>query len=617
MKPMYRILAYLRHFPVQITFNVLFNLLHIFCSLGAYVLIIPFVELMFGLNGVPEAEPDFAFNQKSLVDWAFWHLYQYKAAHGIWGCLFIVAGGYVGCSFLSNFFRFMAQVFLGIIRNGLIERLRNDIYHKVTILPVAFFNSKRRGDIMSRMSNDITDMEWCVAVLQSLVKEPLNVVVFAGILLFVSWRLFVLFLLVLPVGVWMIAKIGKRLKSNSQRGQKELGRLSAILEESLASLKAIKSFGREDSREEVFSKANNRYSRTMVKVARSRELSSPLSEILGTLALVIILIIGGWQVIDGSIQPSVFIFFVIIFARIIPPIQAIVRTYNTLQKSTASAERFLEILDADEVILEKPNALVLPGFSDRIEFHDVSFSYRGKPENPDIPEKTESSSMVLSHINLVVSKGKTVAIVGPSGAGKTTLVDLLPRFYDCTSGFISVDGHPIRDLNINSLRSQFGLVSQNCILFNDTVANNIAFGSTGYTREQIVSAARVAHADEFIDQLPQGYDTPIGDRGLNLSGGQRQRLSIARAVLRDTPILLLDEATSALDAESERAVQQGLDALMQGRTSIVIAHRLSTIRHADLIVVLDHGQIVEQGTHEELIMQEGLYKKLVDMQSFA
>ena len=348
----------------------------------------------------------------------------------------------------------------------------------------------------------------------------------------------------------------------------------------------------------------------MIKVARHRELSSPLSEVLGTLALVFILVVGGWQVFDGSIQPSVFIFFVIIFARIIPPIQAIVRSYNTLLKSNASAERFLEVLDADEVILEKPDAVVLPGFTDSIAFHDVCFSYREKQESQENP-------LVLRNITLTIPKGKTVAVVGPSGAGKTTLVDLLPRFYDCTSGDIVIDGHDIRDLNINSLRRQFGLVSQNCILFNDTVANNIAFGSTDYSLEQIREAARLAHADEFIDQLPQGYDTAIGDRGLNLSGGQRQRLSIARAVLRDTPILILDEATSALDSESEHAVQQGLDALMQGRTSIVIAHRLSTIKGADLIVVLDKGQIVEQGTHEELMTLGGLYKKLVDMQSFA
>ena len=603
MKSMRRIMAYLKYFPVQITMNIFFNLLHILFNLGSYVLIIPFVELMFGLNGVSDTEPELAFNQKQLVDWAFWHLYQYKASLGTWKCLLIVAGGYLSCSLLSNFFRFMAQFFLGYIRYGLIERLRNDIYHKVTILPVAFFNSKRRGDLMSRMSSDIADMQWCVGVLQSLVKEPLNIIVFSGILFFVSWRLFVLFLLVLPLGVWLIAKIGGRLKRTSQRGQNQLGRLVAILEESLASLRAIKAFGREDDRQHIFDDANDTYTHTMVKVALSRELSSPLSEILGTLALVIILVIGGWQVIDGSIQPSVFIFFVIIFARIIPPIQTIVRSYNTLQKGTASAERFLEILDADEVIVEKPNATVLQGFHDKIEFRDVNFGYN-------------AGENVLSHITLTIPKGHTVAIVGPSGAGKTTLVDLLPRFYDCSSGDILFDGHPIRDLNINSLRRQFGLVSQNCILFNDTVANNIAFGAEGYTLDDIKAAAHVAHADEFIDLLPQGYDTPIGDRGLNLSGGQRQRLSIARAVLRDTPVLILDEATSALDSESEHAVQAGLDALMQGRTSIVIAHRLATIRHAHTIVVLDHGRIVEQGSHDELLAHDGLYKKLVDMQSF-
>ena len=527
MKPMIRILAYLKYFPVQITGNVLFNLLHILCSVGSYVMIIPFIELLFGVNGAPETEPAFGMGQQQLVDWGMWHLYRYRELHGLWQCLLIVAGGYVICSLLSNLFRYLAQVFLGGLRTGLIGRLRNDIYHKVTILPVSFFNSKRRGDLMSRMSNDLADLEWCVGVLQSLVKEPINVLVFGFLLVFISWRLFVLFLVVLPLGVWLIALIGRRLKHSSRKGQNELGGLNAILEESLAGLKAIKSFGREDDLERRFAAANEDYTRTMIKVARHRELSSPLSEILGTLALVFILVVGGWQVFDGSIQPSVFIFFVIIFARIIPPIQAIVRSYNTLLKSSASAERFLEVLDADELIVEKPDAVVLQSFNEKIEFKEVCFSYR----QSDNSENSESSDLVLKNISLTIPKGKTVAVVGPSGAGKTTLVDLLPRFYDCTEGQIIIDGHEIRDLNINSIRRQFGLVSQNCILFNDTVANNIAFGSSDYSLEQIREAARVAHADEFIDQLPQGYDTPIGDRGLNLSGGQRQRVLTKSSLL--------------------------------------------------------------------------------------
>lgn len=605
MKPIIRILSYLKHFPWHLGINVFFNLLHIVFNLGSYVMIVPFVELLFGLGNVPEAEPAFSISQEGLTGWAFWHLHQYRDALGLWQCLVIIAGGYLMFSLLSNLFRYLALFFLDAVRNGLIEHLRNDLYHRITILPVSYFNKQRHGDLISRMSNDLADIEWSiVSTLQMLVISPINIIVFSATLIFVSWRLFVLFLVVLPGGVWLISKIGKSLKRNSQIGQNRLGQLFATLEESLAGLRAIKAFGHEEGMTKRFRASNKDYTRTMVKVARRREISSPLSEILGTLALVIILIVGGSWVIGGHIVPSVFIFFVIIFARLIPPIQSVVKAYNSLQKGSASAVRFLEVLDADEMIMEKPDATVLPAFSDGIEFRDTGFHFAD-----GIP--------ILQHIDLRIEKGQTVAIVGPSGAGKSTLVDLLPRFLDITSGDIIVDGHSIKDLNIDSLRRQFAIVSQNCILFNDTVANNIAFGSPQYDIEAIKTAAHIANAAEFIEALPQGYDTPVGDRGITLSGGQRQRLSIARAVLRDAPILILDEATSALDSESEQAVQQGLDGLMQGRTCIVIAHRLSTIRHADLIVVLEKGHIVQRGTHDQLLAQEGLYKKLVEMQSFA
>lgn len=605
MKPIIRILSYLKHFPWHLGINVFFNLLHIVFNLGSYVMIVPFVELLFGLGNVPEAEPAFSISQEGLTGWAFWHLHQYRDALGLWQCLVIIAGGYLMFSLLSNLFRYLALFFLDAVRNGLIEHLRNDLYHRITILPVSYFNKQRHGDLISRMSNDLADIEWSiVSTLQMLVISPINIIVFSATLIFVSWRLFVLFLVVLPGGVWLISKIGKSLKRNSQIGQNRLGQLFATLEESLAGLRAIKAFGHEDGMTKRFRASNKDYTRTMVKVARRREISSPLSEILGTLALVIILIVGGSWVIGGHIVPSVFIFFVIIFARLIPPIQSVVKAYNSLQKGSASAVRFLEVLDADEMIMEKPDATVLPAFSDGIEFRDTGFHFAD-----GIP--------ILQHIDLRIEKGQTVAIVGPSGAGKSTLVDLLPRFLDISSGDIIVDGHSIKDLNIDSLRRQFAIVSQNCILFNDTVANNIAFGSPQYDIEAIKTAAHIANAAEFIEALPQGYDAPVGDRGITLSGGQRQRLSIARAVLRDAPILILDEATSALDSESEQAVQQGLDGLMQGRTCIVIAHRLSTIRHADLIVVLEKGHIVQRGTHDQLLAQEGLYKKLVEMQSFA
>ena len=609
MKDIWRVFGYLRYYPWHITVNLLFNMLAVVFNLFTFVMIVPFVELLFGTAMPPDTAPSFALDQSTLSDLLTYHLGRLEGLYGLWTCLLAVAAGYLAFSFLSNLCRYLAQFFISPVRNGIVQRMRDDVYHKITILPVSYFNSRRRGDLVSRMSNDLFDIEW--GVLTSIIsvgKDPINIIIFAAVLIFISPRLFLYFLVILPLAVWLIGKVGKSLRRNSNKGQSRLGNLFAILEESLGGIRVIKSFTQEQGRIALFRRANDDYARTMVRVANRRELSSPLSEILITLGLAFILILGGRAVLHGELLSSVFILFVILFARLIPPVQSVVRVYNNLQKANAAASRFFEIMDADETILEKHDALVVEDFSESIEYRHVSFAYQAEAQSNPV--------YVLRDINLVIPKGRTVAIVGPSGAGKTTLVDLLPRFYDCTEGEILFDGHPIRDLNINSLRAQIGLVSQNCILFNDTVANNIAFGHSDYSLDAVHHAAQVAYADDFISQMQQGYETPVGDRGMTLSGGQRQRLSIARAVLKDPPILVLDEATSALDTESEQVVQQALDGLMQGRTCIVIAHRLSTIYRADEIIVMDKGAIVERGTHEELLALGGLYKKLVELQSF-
>ena len=597
----------MRHYPKEITLNIVFNLLSILFNLFSFVLIVPVIELFFGMTEPPAVEPAFGFNQSALTDWAMYHLYQYKESVGLWTCLFTFAGSYLVCVLLYDLTRYLGLFFLSPIRNGVLRRLRDDIYHKITILPISFFSGKRKGDLISRMSADLADIEWSVvSTLQSLIKDPINVIVFAAALIFISPRLFLLFLIILPPAVFLISKIGKSLKRNSIKGQEKLGEMMSTYKETLDNLEVVKAYRREHYRQEQFENVNRNYSRRMMRVARRKEAGSPLSEVLGTIGLGFILVLGGNAVLGGDIQASVFILFVIIFARLIPPVQAIVKAYSSLQKGSASAMRIFEILDADERITEMPNAVVMTAFENSIEYKGVSFAYDN--------EKNDKT-YVLDHIDLVIPKGKKVAIVGPSGAGKTTLADLLPRFYDPTGGEISIDGTPIKTMNINSLRRNIGVVSQNCILFNDTIANNITFGLKDVPLERIREAARIANADDFIMQMPQGYDTSVGDHGSALSGGQRQRISIARAVLRNPPILILDEATSALDNESQRAVQKALDGVMQNRTSIVIAHRLSTIENADIIIVMGHGKIVEKGTHSELLALGGTYKSLVELQS--
>ena len=602
MHEIWRVFRYIKYYPMNITANVIFNMLAVFFNLFTFVTIVPFVELLFGSNTAPDTLPPFALNQEYLSLFMTHSLAVLKARYGLWSCLVGFALVYLAFSFLSNLCRYIAQYVISPMRNGIIMRLRNDVYEKITILPVSYFNSRRRGDIISRMSNDLSDIEWGVLTsIISLGKDPINIIVFAAVLIFISPKLFLYFLIIMPAAVWLIGLIGRSLRRNSTKGQAELGHLFAVLEESLSGIRTIKSFNQEERSADTFNRANQSFTRRMIQVAKRRELSSPLSEVLLTIGLAFILILGGLAVLQGELLSSVFVLF-------IPPVQSIVRVYNNLQKADAAATRIFEIMDADETIYEKPNAIILSGFNNTIQYRNVSFAYRTDQQAEPV--------YVLRNIDLTIPCGKTVAIVGPSGAGKTTLVDLLPRFYDSTEGDILIDGTPIRDLNINSLRAQTGLVSQDCILFNDTVANNIAFGRTDYSLDEVRKAATIAHADEFINQLPDGYNTNIGDSGITLSGGQRQRLSIARAVLKNPPILILDEATSALDTESELSVQQALNQLMQGRTCIVIAHRLSTIRHADLIIVMNHGTIVERGTHNQLLAQEGLYKRLVDMQSF-
>ncbi len=609
MHDIWRVFRYLKFYPWNILANLLFNMLAVFFNLFTFVTIVPFVELLFGTSQPAGPLPPFALSQEYLSLYMTHSLALLKAQHGLWTCLVGFALVYLAFSLLSNLCRYAAQYVISPMRNGIVMRLRNDIYQRITILPVSYFNSRRRGDIISRMSNDLSDIEWGVLTsIISLGKDPVNIIVFAGVLIFISPRLFLYFLVIMPLAVWLIGIIGRSLRRSSTKGQAELGHLFAVLEEALSGIRTIKSFSQEQRSADTFGRANHIYTRRMVQVAKRRELSSPLSEVLLTVGLVFILILGGMAVLQGELLSSVFILFIILFARLIPPVQSIVRVYNNLQRANAAAARIFEIMDADETIYEKPDAQPLTAFNHNIEYRNVSFAYR--------TDSAAEPVYVLRNINLTIPCGKTIAIVGPSGAGKTTLVDLLPRFYDSTEGQILIDSIPITDLNINSLRAMIGLVSQDCILFNDTVANNIAFGRTDYSLDRVKQAATIAHADEFIDQLHDGYNTNIGDSGITLSGGQRQRLSIARAVLKNPPILILDEATSALDTESELAVQQALNQLMQGRTCIIIAHRLSTIRNADHIIVMDHGAIVQQGSHQDLMAAGGLYRRLVDMQSF-
>ncbi len=607
MKRFFRLLNYLVPYKWYVVQNVLYNILGAFFALFSFAMVIPFLEVLFGNQELVTEPMKFKLSSEYFMHTLNFYMGKIMAAHGNKGALILVSILVVVFALLKNGFIFAANFMLAPIRAFLVRDIRDDIYRKVLKLPLSYYTEARKGDVIARISNDVQEIEASLlSSLQMLFRDPITIIIFMSILFTISFKLTLFVLLVLPFSGYLIGRIGKSLRRTSFRGQQRLGELLALLEETLGGLRIIKAFNGEEQMKERFFSTNHRFALLIRKVVRRRYLASPLSEIMGTIALMVIMAYGGTLVLSGydKMDGPALILFLIIFSQIIPPSKTISTAWINIQKGMASVDRVDQLLLADDKIIEKPDAFVADGFRDSIEFRSVSFKYE--------------KEYVLKDISFTIKKGQTVALVGKSGSGKSTMVDLLPRFMDTTEGEIYIDGIPVRDFQVKSLRSLMGMVSQQSILFNDTFRNNIAFGkSEGASLERISNAAMVANAHDFIMENEDGYEAGVGEGGGKLSGGQKQRISIARAVLANPPILILDEATSALDTESERLVQDAIIKLMQNRTSIVIAHRLSTIKHADLILVIDEGKIVERGTHKELISNEdGLYKKFHSMQMF-
>lgn len=600
-----RVLTYVKPYWGSVTMNIVFTILATIFSLFSFSMIVPFLNLLFNPDNLITVKPEFSLSSDALLETMNYYISSIIIAKGQKMALLFICVMLVFAFFLRNLTTYMASFYMAAVRVNSIKDLRAAVYNKILVLPLSFYSKQKKGDIIARITTDLQEIEVSIMnYLDVFIKSPITIIAYFAYMLGVSWELTLFVLCVLPIGGIVIGKIGKSLKKDSKEGMTRLSNMIANIEETISGLRIIKAFNAIDYTNEKFEEQNYGYSKLLKFVHRKRDLSSPMSELLSAVVISIVLWFGSTLILSGSasITAANFIAYIVVFSQIIPPAKSFSHGFYNLQKGMASAERVFEILDADEVIHQKDNAKNITEFKDSIKYNNVVFRY-GKDD-------------VLKNINLTIEKGKMVALVGESGGGKSTMVDLLPRFYDVCEGSITIDGNDIRDYKIDDLRSLMGIVSQESILFNDTVHNNIAFGMHNATREEVIEAAKVANAHEFIMNLENGYDTYIGDRGMNLSGGQRQRLSIARAVLKNPPILILDEATSSLDTESEKLVQDALAKIMSNRTSVVIAHRLSTIQDADDIVVLAKGHIVEQGKHEELIAKNGVYKRLTDLQSF-
>jgi len=575
-------------------------------SMFSLTMVVPFLGILFDNQPLVENPVEFAFNAESIKQWFSYFISQIIVEDGPRVAILTVSVLVVIFVLLKTLFHYLGSYFMAPLRTGVVRDIRNKLNDKILKLSISYFTEERKGDIISRMTNDVQEIEASVVnSLNNAIKAPITIIVYITVLFIMSPFLTLFVLLLLPISGALIGKIGKSLRRNSAKGQAKLGLLISYIEETLFGLRIIKAFNTEHKIGERFYKENNAYNSLMIKVWRKKDLASPFSEFMATTVIMIIMWYGGNMVLSNEVTmlPQAFIAYLVIFSQIITPAKDLSTVYYNVQRGLASIERINVILNAEITINDKPNAKPIEKFEKEIEYKNLSFKY--------------IEDYVLKNINIKVEKGKTIALVGQSGSGKSTLVDLLPRFYDVREGEILIDGNNIQDLKIKDLRGLMGIVSQESILFNDTIFNNIAFGMEGATEEQVIAAAKIANAHEFILQTENGYETNIGDRGSKLSGGQRQRISIARAVLKNPPILILDEATSSLDTESERLVQDALSNLMRNRTSIVIAHRLSTIRDADEIIVLHEGEIVERGKHAELIEKKGVYKRLHDLQLFA
>ena len=584
-----------------------YSVLHALFNTFTYTMIIPIIGTLFSEGYVfqPTYElPAVALNTECLngiISYLYTQLFgeEFLTTR----LLALLSAVLILCNVLSNAFRYLGSMTVETMRTRTLQRMRNDMFERTMSMNVGYFSDQRKGDIMSKITSDVMVVQFCITnTLQVMFREPFLILGYVVMMVNISWQLTVFSILYLPVVALIIGSIVKRLRHPAQQGQERMGEMVSVMEESLSGVKAIKSYNAFGYISSKFRKINQVMSDILLSMARKQQAASPMSEFLGITAISVVLVFGGSLVTKGVMTAAGFVAYIAAFSQLTRPLRSFIDQFANINQGIAAGERIFSIIDAESAVQDKADAVALEEFKDKIEFKNISFSY-------------DSSREVLHDVSFTVRKGETVALVGPSGGGKSTLSELIPRFYDPAVGEISIDGKPLADYTQESLREKMGIVSQDTILFNDSIRANIAMGREDATEEQIVAAAKIANAHDFIMQTEAGYDTNVGDRGMKLSGGQRQRLSIARAVLRNPEILILDEATSALDTESEKLVQEALTSLLEGRTSVVIAHRLSTIHNADRIIVIDSGRIAEQGTHAELMERNGIYAKLIEMQS--